>query len=247
MATGRQLAAPATPPRGGWGNRARYSVRSGLGDSPGAARAATPRRRAWQPSPDRGPRAGLPGPPGPRVAAAARGLHGQRLPSSLLPHRGWAGRKEGRRRKGAAERVSGPRGERHRHLFARLSPGARAALTAGPPPPSRVGGGPRRASPAPPPAPPSRPRGPPGSAGSPPQYSWAGPARPPGKALGSPGQRSRTARVGAREPAAVCTRPQTRSASQRLLRVYSRQQLPLPRTNTFTQQHAYSFLSLPGT
>lgn len=34
----------------------------------------------------------------------------------------------------------GPRGHCHRHLFARLSPGARAALGAGPPPFRPVGG-----------------------------------------------------------------------------------------------------------
>lgn len=111
METGRPLAAPATPPKGGWGNQARYSVGSGLGDSLGAAdRAATPRRRARQPSRVRGPRVKLPGPPGPRVAAAAAGgrLRAQGLAGSVLPHRSQARHKEGRRgRRSACVRAAG--------------------------------------------------------------------------------------------------------------------------------------------
>lgn len=43
--------------------------------------------------------------------------------------------------------AGGPRGHCHRHLFARLSPGARAALRAGPPPRGRVGGDARASQP----------------------------------------------------------------------------------------------------
>lgn len=213
METGRPLAAPATPPRGGWGNRARSSVRSGLGDSPGAARLATPRRRAWQPSPDRGPRAGLPRPPGQRVAAAAGGLHGQRIPGSLLPHRGRAGREEGRgggggggggARLGAAGRVpqtlvckAQPRRARGaRSGSASSQPGGRR------PSPSQPGSSSRSSfSPAEPCT---------GPAGSPPQAPRAGqapsPPLPGGKCWAPRRHRSRTARVGARWPGRALAR-----------------------------------------
>lgn len=98
-----------------------------------------------------------------------------------------------------AERVSGPRGERHRHLFARLSPGARAALAAGPPPPGRVGGGPRLASRAPPPAPPSRPRSPART----PRTPSPGPL---GRAPGDPGEDAGLPPASLADGSGVCAR-----------------------------------------
>lgn len=91
----------------------------------GASRTATQCRCAWQPSRVRGPRAGMPGP----RAAAARGPRGEGSLAPSYPEEAAPG----------ARRAAGTP---HRHLFARLSPGARAALRVGPPPPGRVGGGP---------------------------------------------------------------------------------------------------------
>lgn len=141
METGRPPAAPATPPRGGDTQRV---IRSGAGSAtPGSGSCGDP-----APAPGSGAEPAAPA-RGLRVVAAAGGRRGPAPSLPAVPPEPGR-REEGRGGGGARLR---PRGERHRHLFARLSP-ARAAFGAGPPPAGRVGGGPRCALAAPPSAPP---------------------------------------------------------------------------------------------
>lgn len=177
METGRPLAAPATPPRGG---DTKHVILSGAGSATARALLA-PRPRAAAP----GSRAESRPPRGAAGSARAEGRGGGSraarpgAPGPLLPHRSRAGRGEGRG--GAAERVSGPRGERHRHLFARLKP-ARARrservrlLPAGGrwPAPRQLGPSSRSSSlRSPAAARPGRPRAAPGRAPGSLRYSW---------------------------------------------------------------------------
>ncbi|XP_074190069.1 uncharacterized protein LOC109456740 [Rhinolophus sinicus] len=183
------------------------------------------------------PRRGLPGPPELRVAAAARGLRWPGVPRSLLPHRSQAGREEGRR--GAAESVSGPRGERHRHLFARLSP-ARARCS------ERVrllpaGWAVARALPARLLLPlllSANPRT--GSAGPPPRYPPRQPRAVPERALGSLWHLLRTTR-----PRRVVRSTPTSVRPSLLFRCYSQQQLQLRDTHCHTAT-SKPILAVPG-
>lgn len=118
-------------PSQGWGQPRALFCQELFRKSRGAARAATLRPRAEQ-----------------RRRVRRRPLHGapgqgwrQRLPQLppfLLPGGGSPS---------STRAAGGPRGHCHRHLFARLSPGALAALGAGPPPRGRVGGDARASQP----------------------------------------------------------------------------------------------------
>lgn len=144
---------------------------------------------------------------------------------------------------GAAKPVSGPRGERHRHLFARLSPGARAELRAGPPS-SLPGGAVARASPA--------------GLLLRPSFSPSKSARHC-RALapvptGGPGEASVRAGVGTRVPSSIAPGPLQPGTADRspadfvrfpLLLVYSRGRSRLGDI-PFTRQHANPFLRVPG-
>nr|XP_019604739.1 PREDICTED: uncharacterized protein LOC109456740 [Rhinolophus sinicus] len=165
------------------------------------------------------------------------GCGGQGLPRSLLPHRSQAGREEGRR--GAAESVSGPPGERHRHLFARLSP-ARARCS------ERVrllpaGWAVARALPARLLLPlllSANPRT--GSAGPPPRYPPRQPRAVPERALGSLWHLLRTTR-----PRRVVRSTPTSVRPSLLFRCYSQQQLQLLDTHCHTAT-SKPILAVPG-
>lgn len=238
METGRPLVAPATPPRGG---DTKHVILSGAGSATARAllalrpRAAAPGRRGES----RPPR-------GAAGTARAEGRGGGSRAArpgalgSLLPHRSRAGREEGRR--GAAERVSGPRGERHRHLFARLKP-ARARRS------ERVrllpaGWAVARAVPA-------RPLLPlllsakPGS-GSARRGPRPGPLRA-GPALPRGGRSAASGTAGGRGAAPLRRALSVHSCLPPLLPGCPRQQLPPRDTHTLTPRHTNPFLLLPGT
>lgn len=194
-------------PSQGWGNQARYSVRSGLGDSPGAARTATPPARlAAEPSP-RPPRAAA-GPPGPRVEEAARGLRGQGLPR---PSRPIGARPAARRAAGGRRSASQGRGASATDTCLQASAPARAPRSERPAS-SRPGGlwpAPRQPAGSSPGTSPSRAKPGPAPRGSDP--------RPAAEALGSSGSaRGRSASAPghpARLPASLGLAPAAAAAS----------------------------------
>nr|XP_023488898.1 transmembrane protein 242 isoform X1 [Equus caballus] len=229
METGRQLAAPATPPRGG---ETKHVILSGAGSATARAlrpRAGAPGSRTESAAPARGCR----GRPGRGARGGSRAAR-PGAPRSLLPHRSQARARRAAGGGGARLRAAG---RAPQTLVCKAQPGARAALRAGPPPPGRVGGGPRLAGWAPPPAPPPRRRC---SAGPPPQSLPGGPVRPRGRRWGplaSPGDGS--GRAPAASPRCALSN-RLLSASRFLLRVYSRQQRPPRDTHSHCHPQTHS-------
>lgn len=119
-----------------------------------------------------------------------------------------------------------------------MSPGARASLRAGPPPPGPVGGGRRLARRAPPPAPPSLGRSPHGLGRVPAPVPTSRAGEAPGRALDSLRHRPRASPAG--HPMPRRARSHRLLSASRLLPVYSRRLLPPRDTHlrSNTQTHS---------